>query len=303
MNLKGLYTAVVTPFDAEGNIDHEGLRRNLRYQLTHGVDGIVIFGTTGEAPTLTAPEKEYIIEIAVEEVKGRAALLVGTGSYSTAQTIASNRQAQEWGADGALIVCPYYNKPTQEGIYRHFSAICEAVSLPICIYNHPGRCGQNLQTETLKRLAKIPSIIGVKEASGCISQMNEILEVILKDRPDFCVVSGDDSLTLPLMALGGHGVISVVSNLVPGPIKELVQACLKDDFVKARDWNSRLFPLFKAAFIETNPIPIKTAMQYCGMAAGPCRLPLSDLMPGSRHQLIEILKTLPSSWLGGYGQA
>jgi 4-hydroxy-tetrahydrodipicolinate synthase len=302
MKLEGVYTAIVTPFDSKGKLDQEGLRANLRYQLHHQVKGIVVLGTTGEAPTLNAHEKQTIIEIAREEVKDKADLIVGTGSYSTEQTIEATLKAQEMGADAALIVTPYYNKPTQEGLYRHFERICKTVSIPICVYNIQGRTGQNLQTDTLHRMALFPSIIGVKESSGNILQINEVLEKVGRNHSHFRVLSGDDALTLPLMALGGHGVISVVSNLVPGPIQNLVQAALSGDFQHARHWHYQLLPLFKAAFIETNPIPIKAAMQVCGMAAGSCRLPLCDLDASNFQKLEQVLNTLPASWLGAYGQ-
>jgi 4-hydroxy-tetrahydrodipicolinate synthase len=303
MKLKGLYTALVTPFTAQGKLDKEGLRNNLRYQLQHRVQGIVVLGTTGEDPTLSPQEKQTVVEIALEEVKGKATLMVGTGSYSTEQTIAATLKAAEMGADGALIVTPYYNKPTQEGLFRHYEAICKAVSLPICIYNIQGRTGQNLHTDTLKRLAHFPSIIGVKEASGNILQINEVIETVGNNNPHFGILSGDDALTLPLMALGGHGIISVVSNLVPGPIQNLVQAALSGDFIHARHLHFALLPLFKVSFIETNPIPIKAAMQICGMAAGSCRLPLCDLESSSFQQLKLVLNSLPPSWIGEYGQA
>jgi 4-hydroxy-tetrahydrodipicolinate synthase len=298
MKLEGLYTVMVTPFNGQGKLDQEGLRHNLRHQLQHKVNGIVVLGTTGESPTLSSQEKQRIIEIALEEVKGKVPLWVGTGSYSTERTIADTLQAQEMGADGALIITPYYNRPTQEGFYRHFEAICQATSIPICIYNNPSRTGQNLQTETLKRLAKFPSIIGVKESSGSITQITDVIEAFGKSHPDFRIVSGDDILTFPLMALGGHGILSVASNLVPGPIQNLVQAALAGDFVRARDWHYQLLPLFKAIFIETNPIPIKAAMQLCGMPAGSCRLPLCDLSAASLQHLKQVLSTLPSHWLG-----
>ncbi len=301
MKLRGLYTALVTPFDSIGKLDKEGLRRNLRYQLQHQVDGVVVLGTTGEDPTLNPQERQAVIEIAVEEIKGKATLIVGTGSYSTELTIVATKKAQQMGADAALIVTPYYNKPTQEGLYRHFAAICETVSLPICIYNIQGRTGQNLQTDTLQRLMPFSSIIGVKEASGNMMQISDVIESAQHNRTQLSILSGDDALTLPLMALGGHGVISVASNLIPGPIHDLVKAASSEDFVKARVLHYQLLPFFKAAFIETNPIPIKAAMQLYGMAAGPCRLPLCDLAPTSFNQLKTILNSLPPSWLGDYG--
>jgi 4-hydroxy-tetrahydrodipicolinate synthase len=297
MELKGLFTAVVTPFDPQGMLDREGLRSNLRYQLRHQVDGIVVLGTTGEDPTLNPLEKQSIVEIAREEIDGKASLIVGTGSYSTETTIASTRKAEEMGADAALIVTPYYNRPTQEGLFRHFAAICDAVSLPICIYNIQGRTGQNLQTETLQRLMQFPSIIGVKEASGDILQIHDVIEKARQNRNSFSVLSGDDALTLPLMALGGDGVISVASNLIPGPIHNLVRAASAGDFAEARALHYQMLPFFKAAFIETNPIPIKAAMQLCGMAAGSCRLPLCELAPASLQHLKDIIQSLPTSWV------
>jgi 4-hydroxy-tetrahydrodipicolinate synthase len=297
MELKGLFTAIITPFDDQDRLNEKGLRQNLRFQLQHGVDGIVVLGTTGETPTLTTQEKERVIQIAFEEIKGRSKLIVGTGSYSTLQTIEQTQRAEQLGADSALIVTPYYNKPTQEGLYRHFKAICKETSLPICLYNIQGRTGQNIQTDTLKRLADLPNVIGVKEASGNVIQMNEVLESISNSYSRFKVVSGDDILTLPLLALGGHGVISVVSNLVPKPIKRLVEAGLKGDFHLARHLHYQLLPLFRAAFIETNPIPIKTAMNLSGMAAGHCRLPLCDLLPDHFQKLKAIVETLPLEWI------
>lgn len=298
MKLEGLYTAIVTPFNSHGELDQEGLRRNLRYQLQNHVQGIIALGTTGEDPTLTSEEKKSVIKIAVEEVKGKAELLIGTGSYSTEQTIAATRQAQEMGADAALIVTPYYNRPTQEGLYRHFEAICQATSLPICVYNVQSRTGQNLQTETLQRLADLPTVKGVKEASGNIVQMTEILANIGKNHPNFKVLSGDDAFTFPLMALGGHGIISVASNLIPGPMQQFVQAGLKGDFATARQWHYQLLPFFQAIFIETNPGPIKAAMQLARMSAGSCRLPLCDLAPAHLQKLKQIFNTLPPSWYG-----
>lgn len=297
LHLKGLYTVAITPFDEHGHLDEQGFRENLRFQLTHRVDGIVLLGTTGEAPTLTHEEQARIITIGAEEVKGKAVLMVGTGSYSTAEAIEKTAMAKKLGADVALIVTPYYNKPTQEGMYRHFKAIAEAVVLPICVYNIQGRTGTNMQTDTLARLAKIPQIISVKEASGNVSQMMEVIQQVAQYRPGFTVLSGDDALTLPLMALGGHGILSVVSNLCPQPMRQLVDACAKGDFAEARKLHYQLLPFFKAAFIETNPIPIKAAMQASGQAAGSCRLPLCDLMPENFEKLCGVIHQLPTEWL------
>lgn len=295
LHIKGLYTVAITPFDENGQLDEQGLRENLRFQIANRVDGIVLLGTTGEAPTLSADEQARIIRIGAEEVKGKAVLMVGTGSYSTAEAIENTAIAKKLGADAALVVTPYYNKPTQEGLYRHFQAIAENVDLPICVYNIQGRTGVNLQTETLSRLAKIPQIVSVKEASGNVSQMMDVIQQVAHS--GFTVMCGDDALTLPLMALGGHGILSVVSNLVPEPVRKLVEACTKGDFANARLLHYQLLPFFKAAFIETNPSPIKAAMEASGMAAGACRLPLCDLMPENFEKLCEIILQLPTEWL------
>lgn len=301
MILKGLYTALITPFDPHGKLDEAGLRHLICRQLQSDVDGIVLLGTTGEAPTLTASEKERVIRIGVEEVKGRMPVIVGTGSYSTEQTIVNTRQAQELGADAALVVTPYYNKPTQEGIFRHFEALTKAVSLPICAYNHPGRSGQNIHIETLKRIIQLPNMICVKETSGSIDHLNATIHSINEHNPQVSILSGDDPFTLPLMALGGHGVICVTSNLIPKAMKQLVHSALAGNFQEARQWHYRLLPLFNGIFIETNPIPIKAAMRMCGLAAGACRLPLCELSPANHQTLQAIIESLPQEWILAHG--
>ena len=290
MKLKGLFTAVVTPFLQSGELDCEGLKTNLRFQIKNKVDGIVVLGSTGEDPTLTPQERETVIKIAVEEVKNKAQLFVGTGSNSTNDAIARTRKAKEMGADGALIVTPYYNKPTQEGLYLHFAAIADAVNFPICVYNIQGRTGQNLQTETLERLMTIPNIIGVKEGSCNMLQIIEVIAAAKKQRPDFKIMSSDDALTLPLMGCGGDGIISVASNLFPAAMKKLVDSALQGDFQSAQHWHYKLLPFFNACFIETNPIPIKAAMNYFEMPAGPNRLPLCNLSDSNFFKLHTILK-------------
>jgi 4-hydroxy-tetrahydrodipicolinate synthase len=295
MPLKGLYTALITPFDEQGQLDEKCLRSLLRYQMKHQVNGVVLLGTTGEAPTLTLSEKERIVQIGVEEVKGKGTLIIGTGSYSTQQTIENTVWAKNMGADVALVITPYYNKPTQEGLYQHFKALCDAVEIPICIYTHQGRTGQNLLPETLKRIAAFPNVIAIKEASGNLAQIDDVIQS-LNDRP-FSILSGEDSLTLPIMALGGHGIISVVSNLIPLPIKQLVKACQKGDLQTARQLHVQLTPFFKAAFLETNPTPIKAAMQLCGMTTSTCRLPLCHLLPENLTKLQAAVKQLPKEWL------
>lgn len=288
--VKGVHTAIVTPMNASGELDENGLRANIRFQIKNEVDGIVALGTTGEAPTLSDQEKSRIMKICAEEINGKALYMVGTGSYATQQTIENTLKAEQHGADMALIVSPYYNKPTQEGIYRHFKAIADAVNTPIVVYNIAGRTGLNIQTDTLKRLADLPRIVGVKEASGNIIQMCDVIETLSRNRPDFSVMSGDDSLTLALMAMGGHGVISVLSNLVPASIKALVRHMEEGKYDQARTIHYELAPLFRAAFIETNPIPIKAAMDFCGMAAGGCRLPLCGLSEENAQKLKAVLK-------------
>lgn len=290
--VKGVYTAIITPFDGNGKLDEEGLRRNIRYQVSAGVDGIVALGTTGEAPTLSSHEKERVMVIAAEETRGKIGLIIGTGSYSTQQTIENTRLAHKLGADQALIVTPYYNKPTQEGIYRHFKAIAEATTLPIIVYNIQGRTGQNIQTETFKRIADIPTVVGVKESSGNIQQIGDVIEQIASNHKNFSVLSGDDPLTFLAMCLGGDGVISVISNLIPDQIKAMTNALEKKDYAKARELHYQWMPLCRGAFLETNPMPIKAAMQMCGMPAGSCRLPLCELLPENEQKLKRILNNL-----------
>lgn len=290
MLFKGVYTALVTPFDYEGNVNEKALRNNIRYQIDGGVDGIVVLGTTGEAPTLNHDEQHRIIQIAIDEVDDLFPILVGTGSYSTEATIENTRIAAELGADGALVITPYYNRPTQEGIYRHFQALTESVGLPVIVYNHPGRTGQNLQPQTLKRIADLPNIVGFKDCSGNMLQIMEVVENIVKSRPDFSVLSGDDIVTLPMMSLGGHGVISMMSNLLPRQMKFLVDAAANGDFETARNWHYRLLSLFKASGIETNPSPIKAMMNICGMEVGECRLPLCEMLPENLSALLEVMQ-------------
>lgn len=297
IKFEGLYTALVTPFDINGHLDKEGLRHNIRHQIENLVDGIVVLGSTGESPTISPQEKETIISTAVEEAKGKCQIIVGTGSYSTEQTIRSTLQAEQMGADGALIVTPYYNKPTQEGIYKHFTAICEAVSIPICIYNIQSRTGINLNSDTLHRLLTFPSIMGIKDSSGNMMQISEYFEKIQDHPHPFGILSGDDALTLPIIALGGKGVISVASNLVPGAVKNLVTEALLGNVSNAQYWHYQLLPLFNALFIETNPAPIKAAMELCGMAAGRCRMPLCDLDIKNLHTLKQLIHQLPNQWL------
>jgi len=287
MKLTGTITALVTPFK-NNELDKVGLRQNIRFQLENEIDGIVVLGTTGEAPTLTSEEEEIILRIAVEEIRGKVPLLVGTGTYSTEATIQNTKKAKELGADGALVISPYYNRPTQEGIYQHFATLTQKVPFPIYIYNNPIRTGANIKTETLEKIAALPYVFGVKETSGNILQIQEVLQKIGHGNKNFSVISGDDIFTYPLLALGGDGVISVASNLFPKEMKNLTQAATLEE---AKEIHFSLLPLFEVLGLETNPIPIKTAMALSGMPAGPCRLPLCSMNGQNKAKLETFLKT------------
>ncbi|NGX55093.1 MAG: 4-hydroxy-tetrahydrodipicolinate synthase [Chlamydiae bacterium] len=288
MTWSGLYTALITPFKEE-QLDEEGLRQNIRAQRASGVDGIVLLGTTGEVATLTEDEKEQILLIGREEA-GDLPLIVGTGDNCTQTTIENTQRAAEYGADSALVIAPYYNKPTQEGLYRHFKAISENSPIDLIIYNIPGRTAVNIEIQTLKRVAALPHVVGVKESSGDLGQVSDIVSQIKRDSPNFSLLAGDDSLTLPIMAMGGDGVISGMCNLVPKKMQELVTACLDHDFTYARRVHYELLPLFKAASFETNPIPLKAAMALCGLPAGEPRLPLCPLSSANLEKLKETLE-------------
>lgn len=280
--LRGTYTALITPFNDDLSIDWKGYETLLNFQISSGVDGIMILGTTGEAPTLNKEEEEELIKKAVEICKGQTTLFVGTGSYNTLECIKRTQKAKNLGADGALIVTPYYNKPTQEGLYQHFKLVAEKTKFPILVYNIQGRTGQNLETDTLKRFMDIPEIIGVKEASGNIVQMMDVIQSV---KPDFSVLSGDDNLTYPLIALGGHGIVSVLSNLLPKEVVEMTHLALEGQFEKARALHYELLPWCKALFVETNPAPVKYLMSRKGLPAGKIRLPLVPVKPETEQKL------------------
>ncbi|MBI3029147.1 MAG: 4-hydroxy-tetrahydrodipicolinate synthase [Candidatus Rokubacteria bacterium] len=283
---QGSLVALVTPF-RDGKVDEPRLRELVEFHVANGTDAIIPCGTTGESPTLSHDEHKRVVEIVIEAARRRVPVVAGTGSNSTAEAIDLTAHARKAGAAGALVVNPYYNKPTQEGLYRHFRAIAEAVDIPILVYNIQSRTAVNVETDTLARLAKIPNIVGVKEASGSLDQMTQ---VILACGPDFSVLSGDDNLTLPLMAVGGRGVVSVVANIVPRDTAEMTHAALEGDWKRARDLFHRLFPLCRAMFIETNPIPVKEAMAMLGMIAPEFRLPLCRLADANRERLKTILQ-------------
>lgn len=268
----GSLVALVTPF-ARGKVDYAAIERLVDWHVEQGTDGLVPVGTTGESPTVTVEEHEKIIETVVRRAAGRIPVIAGAGANATSEAIVLARFAKDAGADATLQVCPYYNKPTQEGLYRHFAAIAEAVDLPQVLYNIPGRTGVSMSPETVARLARLPQIVAIKESTGSMDQTSEILA-----QCDLTVLSGDDSLTLPLMALGAKGVISVVANLVPKDVKRLTAAMLAGDLQTAQACHRELFALCRAMFVETNPIPVKTAMKWAGLlGSDEKRLPLTDL--------------------------
>jgi 4-hydroxy-tetrahydrodipicolinate synthase len=278
--LRGAFTALITPMKDSGDVDYDGFRRLVDFQLEEGIDGLVPLGTTGETPTLEEDEEEKLIKIAVEKAGGKVPVIIGTGSNDTRHMVLYTKRAMDLGADAALVVTPYYNKPNDSGLLRHFEA-ASSVGIPVVIYNIASRTGRNIPAPMMEKIARLPNIAGVKEASGDLGQMGDIIDLVAEPRRKqgnpFTVLSGDDAMTLPLLALGGDGVISVVSNLVPRKVKALARACLAGDFTAARRIHFELLPLVKAAFIETNPAPIKAAMTWAGLPGGPARLPLGNL--------------------------
>ncbi|MBI0582997.1 MAG: 4-hydroxy-tetrahydrodipicolinate synthase [Methanomassiliicoccus sp.] len=281
----GCATAIITPMLKDGAVDEEGLRELVRFQEESGIRVLVPCGSTGESATLDHDEHLKVIGIVIDEAK-RSKIVAGTGSNSTKEAIHLTKGAKDLGADGALSVTPYYNRPTQAGIVKHFQAIDAAVDIPTIVYNIPSRTGSNITAATMLQLAELPSIVGVKEASGDI---NQIATIVSKAPKDFCVLSGDDAMTLPAMAMGGKGVISVASNIVPGTMLALVKAMLDGDIKEARRINDGLLPLLSVLFIETNPIPVKTAVRLMGKPAGPFRLPLCEMSPEHLNALKAVL--------------
>ena len=283
--LTGAMTALVTPFRAS-EVDIEALDALVEAQIAGGINALVPCGSTGEAATLTHEEHVAVVREVVRVARGRVPVIAGTGSNSTAEAIRLTRGAEEAGAAAALLISPYYNRPTQDGIYRHYAAVADATRLPLILYNIPGRTGSNITPETIARLAEIPNIAGVKEASGNLAQ---VLEIIDESGPDFGVYAGDDILTLPIMAAGGHGVISVGANLMPRAYVELTDALLAGDLERSRMLNHRLLPLMQALTLEVNPIPVKTALGMMGRCADEFRLPLMSMSPGARIRLEAVL--------------
>jgi 4-hydroxy-tetrahydrodipicolinate synthase len=287
MDLKGVYTALITPFK-NGALDEEGLGRLIEFQLQGGVDGIVPCGTTGEASTLSYEEHERVIELAVKFVDGKVPVIAGTGSNSTHETVELTAKAKKLGTDMVLLVAPYYNRPTQEGLYSHFKKVAEEVDIPIVLYNIPTRTGVNMLQELVARLAEIPNIVAIKEASGSLQQVADIYR-LTKGR--FTILSGDDNIFLPMMALGARGVISVLSNILPQKLKMLSKAFLDEkDIEKARALHMELMPLFQAMFVEVNPVPVKESLYYMGLVEKELRLPLVPLTDKNREYLKTVLK-------------
>jgi 4-hydroxy-tetrahydrodipicolinate synthase len=285
---KGCGTAMVTPFRKDLSLDEDALRRLIRRQIAAGINFLVPCGTTGESPTLSQEEHLRVVAITIEEAKGKVPVLAGAGGYNTHHAVVMAHEAERLGADGILSVTPYYNKPTQEGLYQHFKAIASATSLPIILYNVPPRTNVNIDPPTLRRLAEIDNIIGIKEASGNIAQMTQVIQQVPEQ---FIVLSGDDALTLPLVAMGGRGLISVTSNEIPAEMTRLVQLCLAGEFATARALQRKLLPLIEVNFIETNPGPVKAAMAEMGLLEPAWRLPL---VPPRLENLAKIRTVLES---------
>ena len=281
----GTFTALVTPF-RNGEVDVEALEGMVEFQIQHGVSGLVPCGTTGETPAMSEAEDRVVVGTVVRITNGRVPVIAGTGSNSTDMAIKYTKMAQEVGADGSLQVAPYYNKPTQEGLYRHFAAIAESTKLPLVLYNIPGRTGVTISAETMARLAEIPNIVGVKDST---LSMNMISDVIRLCGEEFDVLSGDDPMTLPLVALGGRGVISVASNVAPGAVSDMVRAVLEGEWERGRELHYELLPLFRALFVETNPIPVKTAASLLGLCSDEMRLPLVPMEGENLRVLQETL--------------
>jgi len=288
----GTGTALVTPFRRDGSLDEPTARALVKRQITAGIDFLVPCGTTGECPTLTEQERFRVVEITVELAKGKVPVLAGAGGYNTCEVIETARELSKLDVSGILSVTPYYNKPTQEGLYQHFKAIAEAVDLPIILYSVQGRTGVNIEPATVARLAQIPNIVGIKEASGSVGQMATILNCVPEE---FLVLSGDDALTLPLLAIGGRGVISVASNEIPAEMKRLTQLALAGDFEAARAIHRQYHALMEINFVESNPIPVKAAMAEMGLLEACWRLPLVPPKAENRakiHAVLESLKLL-----------
>ena len=284
MELQGAMTAMITPF-REGRLDEQRLKEQVEFQVKNGIDGLVPVGTTGESPTLDFKEHARVIELTVQYAAGRVPVIAGTGANATTEALELHQIAKKAGAPACLSVNPYYNKPTQEGLYRHFMTLADRVDLPIVLYNIPGRTGITMSAQTVARLAKHRNIVGIKEATGDLNMSGEIRSLC-----DIVILSGDDSLTVPIMSIGGRGVISVLSNVVPGQIKSLVKLCLASQYEQAAALHRKLFPLMRAMFLDGNPVGIKYAMKVAGLDNGDLRLPLWEASEPTKKQIDQCLK-------------
>jgi 4-hydroxy-tetrahydrodipicolinate synthase len=285
----GVGTALITPFARGGDLDEPAIKRLARRQIDAGVHFLVPCGTTGETPTLTDGERRRVVELVLEEANGQVPVLAGAGGYDTKEVVHAARDMERAGVQGLLSVTPYYNRPTPEGLYQHFKAIADATSLPIVLYNVPGRTGCNIDPATCARLATIPTVVGVKEASGNVQQMAEICRLVPEN---FLVLSGDDALTLPLMAIGGRGIISVASNEIPAEMSQMVEAAERSDYVTARAIHARILPLMLGNFMESSPGPVKFAMAAMGLCEQVYRLPMVSPRPSSQEKMLTILREL-----------
>jgi 4-hydroxy-tetrahydrodipicolinate synthase len=290
--LKGVYPALITPFKKNGEIDVQGFRNNIDFVIEGGVSGIVPCGCTGEAATLSFDEQKGLLEIAVDQANGRVPVIGGSGSNNTQEAVELTRYAKEAGANAAMLITPYYNKPGDAGQILHYSTIAEKVDIPIILYNVPSRTGINMKPSVVAQLAKIDNIVGIKEASGNPAQTAEIIELTRGNKKQFTVLSGDDNLVIPIMSYGGKGVVSVAANILPAEVSRMVAYYLKGDQKKALDVYYKLAPVMRGMFIETNPIPVKAAAGMMGLAAGPMRAPLTPLAPENQKKLQAMLEAL-----------
>ena len=289
MKFGRVLTAMVTPFTDNGEVDYAELKRLAVHLLDNGNDSLLVCGTTAETPTLTHDEKLNIVKAVKEAVGDRAPILVGTGTNNTLTTIEATKEMETAGADGVLVVAPYYNKPSQEGLYQHFKAVAEATSLPVVLYNIPGRCGINMSPELIARLSKVPNIVAVKEAGGSIEQVSQIKQLV---DDDFIIYSGDDSLTLPMMAVGGYGIISVAGHVIGKEIHAMVDAYAEGRVAEAAEWHKKLYPMFKNLFITSNPVPVKYALSQVGIGNGKVRLPLVEANDAEKAAVLKTMKDL-----------
>lgn len=292
LNLQGVYPALITPFKKNGEVDEAGFRRNIDFVIKGGVSGIVPCGCTGEAATLSFEEQKRLLETAVDQSNGRVPVIGGSGSNNTREAVELTRYAKEAGANAAMLITPYYNKPGDAGQLLHYTTIANKVDIPIILYNVPSRTGINMKPSVVAELAKIDNIVGIKEASGNPGQTAEILELTRNYKKSFTVLSGDDNLTIPIMSYGGKGVVSVAANIMPKEMSAMVKYCLEGDQKKALDLYYKLAPILRGLFMETNPIPVKAAANMLGLAAGSLRAPLTDLAPENKKKLESLLKAV-----------